>query len=100
MSMPRYNARVDANQKEIVKALEKIGCVVEVIGKPLDLLVGYRHHNFLIEVKNPESNYGRYGGSTDAQTAFKTRWRAQGQFRVLHTAEEAIELVTNAYKSA
>lgn len=49
------NAKVDANQKDIVKALEQIpGVQVAEIGKPLDLLIGYAGINFIVEIKNPD----------------------------------------------
>jgi len=48
----RYAARVDANQAAIVEALRKAGAYVWVIGLPVDLLVGYKGHTFLVEVKN------------------------------------------------
>lgn len=44
----------DANQKEIVDALEDLGVVVFKIGQPLDLLLGYDGMLQLQEVKNPE----------------------------------------------
>lgn len=47
----RYAARVDANQAEIVKALREAGAYVWIIGLPVDLLVGYKGHSFLMEVK-------------------------------------------------
>lgn len=47
----RRAARVDANQEAIVKALRDVGAYVWVIGLPVDLLVGYRGHTFLVEVK-------------------------------------------------
>lgn len=47
--------KVDANQAEIVAALEAIpGVTVVDIGKPLDLLVGYKGITHLFEVKNPD----------------------------------------------
>ena len=48
----RYAARVDQNQDQIVSALRAAGAVVWVIGLPVDLLVGYKGHTFLVEVKN------------------------------------------------
>ena len=48
----RYAARVDANQKQIISALEAAGAYVWVIGLPVDLLVGHKGHTFLVEVKN------------------------------------------------
>lgn len=95
MRAPRYAARVDENQKEIVDALEKIGCSVIVIGRPVDLLVGYRAHNFLIECKNPDSRYGSKDEGTPTQRNFFKAWK--GQVRKVWSPEEAIELVTGAY---
>jgi len=92
---PKYAKRVDLNQQEIVDALRAIGCDVEVIGRPVDLLVGYRKRNFLIEVK-------REGAYVDKrqkeQRDFIKNWR--GQVRQLDTPEEAIRLVTRAYESS
>jgi hypothetical protein len=48
----RYAARVDANPEQIVSALRAAGAYVWVIGLPVDLLVGYKGHTFLVEVKN------------------------------------------------
>jgi hypothetical protein len=48
----RYAARVDANQQQIVSALRAAGAYVWIIGLPVDLLVGYNNHTFLVEVKN------------------------------------------------
>jgi len=47
----RYAARVDANQRQIITALEAAGAYVWVIGLPVDLLVGYKGHTWLIEIK-------------------------------------------------
>ena len=51
----RRNAKVDANQKAIVKALEEIpGVTVVPIGKPLDLLIGFQGITHIVEIKNPD----------------------------------------------
>ena len=47
----RYAARVDANQDQIVVALRAAGANVWIIGLPVDLLVGYKGHTFLVEIK-------------------------------------------------
>jgi len=47
----RYAARVDANQDQIVVALRAAGASVWIIGLPVDLLVGYKGHTFLVEIK-------------------------------------------------
>lgn len=51
----RYAARVDANQEQIVSALRSAGAYVWVIGLPVDLLVGYNNHTFLVEIKDGPS---------------------------------------------
>jgi len=48
----RHAARVDENQKIIVQALRDAGAYVWIIGLPVDLLVGYKSHTFLVEVKS------------------------------------------------
>jgi len=47
----RRAARVDANQTQIVSALRAAGAYVWIIGLPVDLLVGYNTHTFLVEIK-------------------------------------------------
>ena len=47
----RKAARVDANQKQVVSALRAAGAYVWIIGLPVDLLVGYKGHSWLMEVK-------------------------------------------------
>ena len=49
--MIRRAARVDANQAQIVWALRAAGAYVWIIGLPVDLLVGYKGHTFLVEIK-------------------------------------------------
>ena len=66
--MPRYALRVDATQTQIVSALKAAGYVVEVIGKPLDLLVGTGGRFMFIECKVPG------GKPTQFQRGFFERW--------------------------
>ena len=88
---PRYGKHVDANQLEIVKALEAIGADVLEIGWPVDLLIGYRQQNWLIEVKDPEKDLSERK-LTDDQLMFFRDWR--GQMAKVETVDEAIALVT------
>jgi hypothetical protein len=46
----RRAARVDANQEAIVSALRAADAYVWIIGLPIDLLVGYKGHTFLMEI--------------------------------------------------
>lgn len=90
MVMPKYAASTDVNQKEIIDALKAIGCSVLAIRMPVDLLVGYRKRNFLLEVKRPGQK-----PRTETQRNFLADW--SGQVRIVETAEEAIRLVTKSY---
>lgn len=86
----RRNHRPDDNQDEIVKALRKIGVSVEVIGKPLDLLICHRFETSLMEVKAPESK-GHADEFTKDQIEFMARW--PGKIHVVRTIEEAMTAV-------
>lgn len=69
----RYALRVDANQTEIISALQSAGAQVEVIGKPVDLLVGINGKFAFFEVKDgnkPKSAQKR----TPAQIKFFEKW--------------------------
>ncbi len=84
--------RTDANQKAIIKALEDIGCTVYPMARPVDLLVGYQAKNLLLEVKNKDG--------LDTLTDFQRKWIPswKGQVRIVHGADEAIEVVTESYQ--
>jgi hypothetical protein len=88
---PRWGKKVDANQLEIVKALEAIGAEVLEIGWPVDLLVGYRGVNWLLEVKDPEKVPSETK-LTPEQVIFFRDWR--GQRDQVFTATQAIRVVT------
>jgi phosphoserine phosphatase len=47
----RHAKRVDANQDAIVATLRAAGAYVWIISLPVDLLVGYKNHTFLVEIK-------------------------------------------------
>lgn len=83
----RTAARKDANQAAIVAALEAAGATVWPIGLPVDLLVGYRGRNFLMECKNGElPPSGRK--FTDLQRKFMATWR--GSMEIVLSAEDAV----------
>lgn len=87
----RYNLRVDANQKDVVQALKQVGASVYVIGRPVDLLVGYRQTTFLLEVKNTQTAYGRKGLSK-SQLEFATSWRG-GKVWAVSSVSEALAVL-------
>lgn len=94
----RRAAHIDANQREVVKALRAAGATVQplaAVGKGCpDLLVGYGGENFLFEVKNPAGLNGyvsRGKGLTADQVDWHARW--MGQVSVVSTAEEALRRI-------
>jgi hypothetical protein len=71
----------------VVDALKRIGVSVEIIGKPVDLLICHRGETALMEIKNAD---GR-DRLTKEQIEFIARW--PGKVHVVHTAEEAVREV-------
>ena len=72
----RHAKRVDANQDQIVIALRAAGAYVWIISLPVDLLVGYKGHTFLVEIKTDAKQrltalqqdfFQNWGGSTLAR---------------------------------
>lgn len=96
--MPRQvmRARKDDNHDVIVAAFQQLGCSVEetvctgLPGFP-DLLVGCIGVNHLVEIKNPETQYGRKG-LNDNQHDFNARWRGERMWSVA-TSQHVIDLV-------
>lgn len=78
--------KVDANQKEIVKALRSIGANVlhlhEVGGGCPDLLACFRGRNVLLEVKQPGEKPNKL------QVEFIAQWG--GEMHVVHSPSEAV----------
>lgn len=83
----RYAARVDANQTQIVSALRAAGAYVWIIGLPVDLLVGYKGHTFLVEVKSTAKK--RF---TALQADFFEHWAGSTLCRV-DSAESALRII-------
>ena len=96
MSKPKYAASTDANQKQILRQLNQIpGVQAIAIGEPVDLLIGYRSKNFLVELK--DGNKKKYQHKyTPKQKQFLRDWT--GQVRVAENFEEVLTLITDAYK--
>lgn len=83
--------RVDANQDQIVSVLEAVGASVVPIGRPVDLLVGFRGMTFLLEVKNPDSSYGKKGANK-AQQEFTKLWQGHPP-AIVSTPLEALRAI-------
>jgi hypothetical protein len=82
----------DINQPEIVAALEKIGCMVWDIGRPVDLLVEFRGLYVVIEVKNMKGK----NKLTDWQEKFFDK--TKGPAFVVRDHVEAVMAVQRAWK--
>jgi hypothetical protein len=83
------NAR-DANEKEIVDAMRKMGASVYRLDKPVDLLVGFHNRSgtftYLCEVKVGKKNL------TAAQEKFISEWRGTVVV-ILRSVDDAIRLI-------
>ena len=88
----RRAARTDANQTQIVSALRAAGAEVWIIGLPVDLLVGYRNHTFLMEVKTDEKKK-----LTKLQEAFFLSWPGGTVCRV-DGPEAALRMIRTAHE--
>jgi hypothetical protein len=93
LSLHRYAKQRDANEAEIVAALEAVGATVERLDTPVDLLVGYRGRNFLLEVKAPLGPRGgrSAGRYTDDQAEWHRSWR--GQRAVVRSVDDALRAI-------
>ena len=86
----RRAAKVDANHKQIVAALRKIGCEVQDLsrmgnGVP-DLMAKLRFRIMWLEVKSPG------GRLTPHQVKWHLRWSPH--VAIVETPEQAIEVMT------
>jgi len=86
---PRWAAKTDINQAEIVEALRAAGAVVEVTSRMgqgfADLVVGRHGKVVFMEVKTAD------GKLTPAEREFMERWR--GHYAIVRTPEEALRAV-------
>ena len=83
----RQAARVDANQEQIVSALRAAGAYVWIIGLPVDLLVGFRGHTFLVEIKSTSKKR-----LTGLQANFFENWSGSTLTRV-DSPEAALRMI-------
>ena len=85
----RRAAKTDANQREIIAALEAVGASVfpsfRLGGGFPDLVVGFRGVTYLLEVKTPT------GRLTPAEARFFAQWR--GHAAVVRSVDEALRAI-------
>ena len=84
MSLNRYAKRRDPNEPDIVRALRDVGATVKRLDD-IDLLVGWRGRNFLLEVKD------RKGALKPSQEEMVRTWR--GQYEIVRSADEALRAI-------
>jgi hypothetical protein len=92
MSMPRRNPKRDASEPEIVSTLQALGCTVERLDRPCDLLVGFRGGNYLIEAKTAGTQYGKKLNINQEQ--FNTHWNG-GKIVILWSSVDAMDWVVS-----
>ncbi len=87
--MPRWAARVDANQAEIVEALRQVGASVLVLSHVgqgcADLSAGFRGQNYFLEIKTDK------GKLTPSEKEFMEMWR--GHYAIVRTVDEALRAI-------
>ena len=83
----RHAARVDANQQAIVAALRSAGAYVWIIGLPVDLLVGYQQHTYLMEIKTTSKKR-----LTGLQADFFEKW-AGGTLCRVDSPQSALQMI-------
>lgn len=92
--MPKYAARVDANQRVIVKGLRQAGASVEylhAVGKGVpDLLVGFRGDNYILEVKDGDKPPSERK-LRPAQKRWHAAWR--GQVATVLDLDQALQVI-------
>jgi hypothetical protein len=91
----RWDAKVDCNHGDIVKALKAAYCSVLDLsrvgqGCP-DILVGYRGWNVLMEIKRPKAKGQKEGKLELSQKIFLEEWR--GPVVVVRSAEDALRAI-------
>lgn len=90
----RIAAKIDANQPEIVKALRKIGCTVEIlsaVGKGCpDIIVGFRNMNIFMEIKDGSKPKSARKLTPD-QVKWHSEWR--GVVHVVESVDDALKVI-------
>lgn len=90
MPLPKYAARRDKNETDIVRALRDIPglSVVPLSAKDVpDLLIGYQGINYLVELKNKKGLNKLREGQAD----FLENWK--GQVAVAHSLEDILDIL-------
>lgn len=96
----QYGSKRDHNHRTIVRAFVACGASVMeadcVGGGAPDLVVGLYGENFLVEVKNLKSSYGKRGLNKNQQS-FKRRWGGGEVF--VATSIEDVQNLMKAWRA-
>lgn len=93
MTHKRYANKVDANQPDIVKDLNKIPGVAVKVGYD-DIIVGYRGRTYWYEIKNPEYALKKdgtlnKGALRDSQVGMENEFT--GHYKVVTSTDEILK---------
>lgn len=94
----RRRGKKDGNHDALKAVFVRMGCSVADLfnaglpGFP-DIVVGCGGRDYLVEIKNPETRYGRAGLNSN-QTSFSAEWRG-GMIYVVSSDLEVVALVNN-----
>lgn len=91
----RRAAKIDSNQNEIVNMLRKIPGVSVAVTSQLgngfvDIVVGYRGFNYLVELKDGNKTASRRK-LTDDELKFMSEWK--GQYSVCKDFDEVLNII-------
>jgi len=92
--MPRTRAKADTNQSKIVKVLRAVGATVtstHQLGKGFpDIVVGYKGHNYLLEIKDGDKPPSQRKLTADEQE-WHDKWR--GTVKIVNNETEALRAI-------
>ena len=95
MSMPKYAAKRDATEPEIVKVLRSCGFSVYLLDTPVDAIVGFRGRTWLVEIKSGSKGYAKTLNKNQAE--FVATWKGSPVV-VLRDAQEAMDFASDMAK--
>lgn len=84
----RRAAKRDISEPQIVSTLIQFGFSVYRLNQPVDLLVGFRGRNYLVECKTGKKGYGK--GLNENQQEFADGWRGS-KVITLHSVDDAVD---------
>lgn len=97
MGRNKYNDRVDGNQNQIVKDLEKMGYTVDINHN--DLIVGGRDLNFWFELKNKRAldKNGKVRETEIKKSQKKIRATWRGQYDIVSSLDQILLIMRKTF---